>query len=552
MKTKSSRFVWGLTFLLLINVFACSRSTQAPADRESAASLPEQVKAAATPIAGQKDSEVSNQLPVRFQSPSYTLNKESAAEDVLDVEDEFIVKVGADISSTSGSVVLRDIMKQLAALKSMNVSWASDVDQYSYVDVDIRADDDFFQSIDNLLRQRDYFHEVHGNTIVIKYKETRKFHVAMPFLNSNYSSSVGAKVSDNSQSKIDSNNNAFDIWANIKANLDQVLQIWEDTAAATAPAPSSTPTAQAGTYGADATTAGSAGATPAPKVSRPQSQKGYYTIDKPVGLITVTAPRNILTKVENYLNNLKTELYKQISIEAKILEVNVEDSTKVGIDWENLLNESPFTINANFGPSSIHQPFGPSSARSFTISGKTFNLLVSAIEKQGRTKILANPRISVMNGQPALINVGKQVTFVKKVTKTTNADLLSTEYEVETQEKTSGIVMSVVPTIMENNEIILNLIPVTSTLQEPIPTQSFGDAQVGLPVVNVREMSTIVRVRQGEMLVVGGLIDSNDDNTDANVPLLGRLPLIGRLFSVESKLKTRKELVILLKPEIIS
>jgi general secretion pathway protein D/MSHA biogenesis protein MshL len=256
--------------------------------------------------------------------------------------------------------------------------------------------------------------------------------------------------------------------------------------------------------------------------------------------------------VENYLNNLKTELYKQISIEAKILEVNVEDSTKVGIDWENLLNESPFTINANFGPSSIHQPFGPSSARSFTISGKTFNLLVSAIEKQGRTKILANPRISVMNGQPALINVGKQVTFVKKVTKTTNADLLSTEYEVETQEKTSGIVMSVVPTIMENNEIILNLIPVTSTLQEPIPTQSFGDAQVGLPVVNVREMSTIVRVRQGEMLVVGGLIDSNDDNSDANVPLLGRLPLIGKLFSLESKLKTRKELVILLKPEIIS
>ena len=557
MKTKSSRFVWGLAFLLLTNVFACSPSAQAPMDRESYASQPEQVKASVTPVTRQDSSEISSQLPVRFQTPSYTINRETAAEDMLGPEEEFIVKVGADISSTSGSVMLRDIMKKLAALKSMNVSWASDVDQYSYVDVDIRADDDFFQSIDNLLRQRDYFHEVQGNTIVVKYKETRKFHVAMPFLNSNYSSSVGAKVSDNSQSKIDSNNNAFDIWANIKANLDQVLQIWEDSSAQTAPAPApATPEAQAGTNAAADATGAATTPAPAPKVSRPQSAKGYYTIDKPVGLITVTAPRNILAKVENYLNNLKTELYKQISIEAKILEVNVEDSKKIGIDWENLLNGGSFDITANFGPSSWRRPFGETGARSFTISGKNFSLMVNAIEKQGRTKILANPRISVMNGQPALINVGKQVTFVKKVTKTTSSEQLTTSYEVETEEKNSGIVMSVVPTIMENNEIILNLIPVTSTVELDadgnIPTQTFGDAQVGLPVVNVREMSTIVRVKQGDMLVVGGLIDSNDDSGESNVPIIGRLPLIGKLFSSENKSKIRKELVILLKPEIIS
>ncbi len=550
MKTKSSRFVWGLTLLLLTNVFACSPSAQAPMDRESAASQPEQVKASATPITSQKDSEISSQLPVRFQSPSYSLNNESTAGDLLGTEEEFTVKVGADISSTSGSVVLRDIMKKLAALKNMNVSWASDVDQYSYVDVDIRADDDFFKSIDNLLRQRDYFHEVHGNTIIVKYKETRKFHVAMPFLNSSYSSSVGARVSDNSQSNIDSKNNTFDIWANIKNNLDQVLQIWENSAAENAPVQPPTPAAQA----AQTSTNSSETTPPAPtpKVSRPQSAKGYYTIDKPVGLITVTAPRNILAKVESYLNNLKTELYKQISIEAKILEVNVEDTKKVGIDWDSLLNGSSFDITANFGPSSFNNPFGELGTRSLIISSKSFNLLVSAIEKQGQTKILANPRISVMNGQPALINVGKQVTFVKKVTKTTSSEQLTTSYEVETEEKNSGIVMSVVPTIMENNEIILNLIPVTSTLEEPIEYKSFGDAQVGLPVVNVREMSTIVRIKQGEMLVVGGLIDSNDDNADSNVPLLGHLPLIGKLFSSENKTKTRKELVILLKPEIIS
>jgi len=514
---------------------------------------PEQVKAA--PAGGQTAPTVSSQLPVRYQNPSYTINKEANSENLLGTEEEFTVKVGADISSTTGPVMLRDIMKKLAALKNMNVSWASDVDQYAYVDVDIRADDDFFKSIDNLLRQRDYFHEVQGNTIVVKYKETRKYHIAMPFINSKYSSSVGAKVTDTSQTKIDSNNNSFDIWANIKNNLDQVLQIWEKTTVA-AP-PSTTPAAPSNTAtdtgtGTTAAATDSTSAQPV-KVSRPQSAKGYYTIDKPIGLITVTAPRNIQTKVESYINNLKKELYKQISIEAKILEVTVSDGKKVGIDWDNLLNESSFNINATFGPSSFSQPFGPSDDRSFTISAKSFNLLVSAIKTQGKTRVLANPKISVMNGQPALINVGKQVTYVKKVTKTVSSDVgATTSYNVETEEKTSGIVMSVVPTILDNDEIIMSLIPVTSDLQEPIDTAQFGDAQVGLPVVNVREMSTIVRVRKGEMLVVGGLINSNDDNNDSEVPFMGRLPFIGKLFSMENNLKSKTELVILLKPEIIS
>lgn len=552
MKTKISRYAWGPTLFLLTILFACSPPPLAPEDRESP-QLAEDTKAAPGDISTTTASASSpSQLPVRFQTPAYTVGGSEEIGDLLGTEEEFTVKVGADITSTSGSVVLRDIMKKLAALKNMNVSWASDVDQYSYVDVDIRADDDFFKSIDNLLRQRDYFHEVQGNTIVVKFKETKQFHLAMPFVNSKYDASVGAKVSDNSTSNITNSGNTFDIWDNVKKNLDVVLQIWESTSASQQPLPAAAdakttpvPAGSTGTSSAEATSA-------APKVSRPQSTKGYYTIDKPIGLITVTAPRPIMEKVESYLDNLKRELYKQISIEAKILEVTVSDERNVGIDWQSLLNDKAIEIKTTFGSSSFSQPFGPSSARSFTITGPTFNLLLSAIEKQGKTKILANPRISVLNGQPALINVGKQISYVKKVTSTTDPTTGQITYAIETASQASGIVMSVVPTIMDNNEIILNLIPVTSTLTEPIATEDFGSAKVGLPVTNVRELSTVVRVKQGEMLVVGGLIDSSDNNNDANVPLLGKLPFIGGFFGVEKKLNTRKELVILLKPEIIS
>jgi general secretion pathway protein D/MSHA biogenesis protein MshL len=545
MKTKRSKYAQGLTAFLLILLYACSSSPHSPAERDAAAKGAGQIKAAAheTSYAANRTSSTPTYsqpatLPVRFQSPSYSLAETGDAVDTFGVDEDFIVKVGADVSSSSGPVILKDILKKLAVLKKMNISWASDVDQYSYVDVDIRANDDFFVAIDNLLRQRDYFHEVQGNTIVVKYKETKKFHLAMPFMKSTYASSVGANVSDTSQSSLKNDGYEFDIWANISKNLDQVLNIWEESAS-NAPQPTEKPKPS----GKKSTTAEPA------KITRVQSAKGFYTIDRPIGLITVTAPRRIINKVETYLNNLKEELYKQISIEAKILEVSISNEREVGIDWESLFNSSPFTFNMAFGSSTVHQPLGPSSERSFTLNAKSFTTLVSAIEKQGKTRVLANPKISVLNGQPALINVGRNVTYIDKVTTTVEDGVVTSN--VTTKDKTSGIVLSIIATVLDNDEIILNLTPVTSQLEEPIVYRDFGDSTVGLPITNVRELSTIVRVKKGEMLVVGGLIDYTNDDDNAHVPLLGRLPLIGRLFSLESKFKTRKELVILLKPEII-
>ncbi|MCK4839749.1 MAG: hypothetical protein KAS94_13180, partial [Desulfobulbaceae bacterium] len=302
MKTKSSIYALGILALLAILLFACAPSANAPTKRDVTANNNEasQLKAAAHQTANANRASSAptysqpTSLPVRFQSPSYNLAETSDAIDSFGIDEDFVVMVGADVSSTTGPVVLKDILKKLAALKKMNISWASDVDQYSFVDVDIRSNDDFFKAIDNLLRQRDYFHEVQGNTIVVKYKETRRFHLAMPFMKSTYNSSVGANVSDTSQSSLSNTGYDFDIWDNIKNNLDQVLNIWEESAS-NAPPPTEESSAEK-----------SKDAKPA-KISRTQSAKGFYTIDRPVGLITVTAPRRIIKKVESYLSSLKEE-----------------------------------------------------------------------------------------------------------------------------------------------------------------------------------------------------------------------------------------------------
>ena len=122
------------------------------------------------PIAPIEQTEKRIQLPIQYQRPSYKIN--NVENNILDeITADIVIKVGASIRSTQGPQPLWDILKRLAALKKMNVSWASDVDRSVYVDVDINANDDFYNAVDNLLRQVDYYHEMNGNTIVVRYKK---------------------------------------------------------------------------------------------------------------------------------------------------------------------------------------------------------------------------------------------------------------------------------------------------------------------------------------------------------------------------------------------
>ncbi|MEW6221485.1 MAG: pilus (MSHA type) biogenesis protein MshL [Thermodesulfobacteriota bacterium] len=497
-------------------------------------------------------------LPVRYLRPAYvTRDNESKKDELATEADRVVIRVGADISSAQGPVPLRDIMKRLAALKSMNVSWASDVDQYALVDVDIRAEDDFFTAVDNLLRQQDYFHEVQGNTLVIKYKETRKFHIAMPFLASTYDSGVGGDVLGSSGKtgsmtgaiRLTSEGNTFDVWDNVKTNLDQILQIWTEEAPAAAPAPVAAPPTPGQ---APAAAAPAAPAAPSPR----PSGKGYYSIDKPIGLITVTAPRPLVEKVATYLDSLKAELYRQVAIEAKIVEVTLDSTDKTGIDWSELLDG--FNVTLTFGGAG-GQIYPNQGVGGRLVSGvsigpdSSFTAFLNALQEQGQTRVIANPRLSVLNGQPSLISVGDNVTFIDKVTKSTSSDTGEVTFTVSTSSVMSGLGLAVTATILDDQEVILSMTPVTSQLTLPIEYRTFGgDSEVGLPQVRLREMATTVRVRSGEMLVVGGLIDSSDDDDESKVPVLGDLPLVDKLFKVETEVKTRRELIILLRPRIIS
>ncbi len=510
------------------------------------------------------------------------------------------LKVGSDISTTGGKVKLRKVMKGLADLKDMNLSWASDVDQDALVDVNIKATDNFWTAIDNLLRQLDYFFEFKNNTIIVRYKDTKRFYLPMPFLTSSYNSDVGGDLLGNDETtaglmkgtvSVKNSDDKIDLWSNIRTNLDKILQLATtrvSTRASTPPGElsqedmarindmclqqfASRPAQQAlcrererakllKSYAekkAKETTPGKQKTAVAAGEAKGSRKGFFYTIDKPLGIVTVTAPRSLLSQVGAYLNAVKKELSRQVIIEAKVIEVTLTDGYKRGIDWSSLLEDSNLSGSISFGSlGKVWPRQGVKLISSVNLTSKDFNLLLNALNRYGSVRVLSNPKISLLNGHPAMITVGESIRYVDSVTSAIDSSTGIITYTVETKSLLSGLGLGVLANITSDDEVVLQLTPVTSKLQEPMAEATFGssgsESKVGLPRISLREMSTMARLKSGQLLIIGGLIDDQTTKEKTKVPVLGDLPFVGKAFQYESKSSEKKELIILLRPQVVN
>lgn len=529
------------------------------------------------------------QLPSRYQNPGYLASRTALGDDLGDTPAEFQIRVGATIKSTSGPQPLWDVLKRLANLKGMTVSWASDVDQNYLVDVDINAQDLFQDAVANLLRQADYFYEMNGKTIVVKNKTTKVFHIGVPYIKGNYISNVGGNFLPKQKGgtldtegtvKLQSDKNEYDLWTNIQKNLDVILDV---AAAERAALAASKEEAAARAAAEEAKQTGQTQSAVEVKAAAKEEgtqraeDGGFYVVDKAVGTITVTAKPSVMATVERYFEDLKKQIYRQIAIEAKIIEVILADRSKIGIDWSSVLEN--FNINGvvRFGDPTFSKvkedgKFDLNSltnvGRVYTIQGLAnnklvrdvgladlnFGALINALDQQGRTKILSNPKLTVLNGQPAVISVGTVTKYISKVEREEDEQNRVT-YSTETDTVTEGVSMGVIATIIDDHNMIMQLTPITSELVGGvINKEKIGNNEemtIGLPVINMREMSTTVRVGDGEMLIIGGLIDSMQGSTEKFAPVVGKIPIIKYLFGYEEKESNKRELVILLAPKII-
>jgi len=412
------------------------------------------------------------------------------------------------------------------------------------------------------LRQLDYFYEMDKETIVVKYKDTLRYQLVMPTLKEEFKTSVGGdligtagkegQITGKTALEVNSRE-PLDFWKSVSDNIQKII----DQGAQRVVAPA-----------AEGQGAQPAGAQPAVAQPAPSYDKGYFMIDKHLGIITVTAPKKTHDHVRDYLENLKKVMYRQVVIEAKIVEVELSDSFKAGIDWSNFMTRT-FSGNIGFGDAASATAAGnvyPYHLRSgdntnvkfinaINLSAQTFSIILEALKTYGKTNVLSNPKLTLMNGHGASITVGENRTYVDKVQSTAD-ETGNVTYTVTTSSVLSGLGMAVMANIINDTEVILYLVPVTTELQafstaEAIEYKTFGNASVGLPRVKLREMATMAKVQSGETLIIGGHIATKKTDTTKSVPLLGDIPGLGWLFKHKSQEITNTELVIFLQPRII-
>ncbi len=420
--------------------------------------------------------------------------------------------VGAEIISKEGKVPLNSVIKELASLRGFSVSWAEDVDQNKEVDVNIKPEDNFWSALNNLLRQLDYFYEVEEDTIIIKYKVSKTYHLAMPFLQEDFSTSVGGNLlgGEETEGKMKGE-------VKLEGKLEKPLNFWKQLE---------------------------------DNLKKIIGDSGSYVIDRPLGIITVTAPQKTHKKVSNYLQNLEKEIYKQVEIEAKIIEVRLDKTHQMGIDWSDVLQRT-FTGTIEFGRLYHYEKF----VKTITLNSQTFSVFMSALDTYGKTNVISNPKITLLNGHGATITVGENVTYINKVESTVDTETDVITYDVSTSNILSGIGLGVVANVINDKEVILYITPLTSELQEPIEYRTFGTtaqgAEVGLPRIKVKDIATLAKIKEGETLIIGGLIDKTKVKNEKKTPFLGDLPLLKNLFTYVSEETISRELVILLRPRII-
>ena len=269
------------------------------------------------------------------------------------------------------------------------------------------------------------------------------------------------------------------------------------------------------------------------------SGEGSFVFNRMASLIFVSDFERNLDAVSTYLELIQNAVNRQVVIEARILEVKLNDNHQTGVDWSAILGTT----------GNIIQSFGTGQGGfNLGVSSDSFTGLVQILSQHGTVNILSSPSVSTLNNQPAVMRVGTQDVFfttTNQVDPTTGAITSSTTTPSTINE---GIVLDVTPQIGSNGIITMNIHP---TITERTGQATSPDG-ISVPIVDVRETDTVIRVADGETAVIAGLMSDRTLQETNKVPVLGDIPLIGRIFR-RTEMETRKtDMVILLSPRILT
>jgi MSHA biogenesis protein MshL len=289
-----------------------------------------------------------------------------------------------------------------------------------------------------------------------------------------------------------------------------------------------------------------------------------FIADPLSGTILVRAMPRELIDIQEYLDSLQASVNRQVIIEAKIVEVRLNDQFQAGINWTSLIDldgGSREIASGVFG-TGLAAPFHNIDNASRDSLGSVFALqahlgdfdaLLELLKNQGDVQVLSSPRVSTVNNQKAIIKVGTDQYFVTDVDVNTDVanGVNNQSADVTLTPFFSGVALDVTPQIDQDGSITLHVHPAISEVKQDdkeISISSQTKFNLPLAASTIRESDTIVRAENGQVVVIGGLMQDLVQDDLSSTPFLGDLPVLGHMFRQTRKVSTKTELVILLRP----
>ena len=278
-----------------------------------------------------------------------------------------------------------------------------------------------------------------------------------------------------------------------------------------------------------------------------------FVTNRSVGLVSVKAKQKNHRMVSSYLSDVLKEANRQVLIEATVVEVGLDHNFNSGIDWKKIAsNGGELVLNQKMTRNNLlasNEQFNIN----FINKSQSLQSTVRLLEQFGQVKVLSSPKIMALNNQPSILKVVDNRVYFRLDVDTTTASGGATATTIETNINTIpvGFMMSVTPFVDEHDDIMLNVRPTISRIirfvNDPNPVLAANQVVSQIPEIQVREIETVLRIKNGEIAVLGGLMQNSEHKNTDQLPWLAKIPVLGALFKGKDNRKRKSELVVFLR-----
>lgn len=433
---------------------------------------------------------------------------------------------------------LSQVLQALNGEQGMNVIVDSEVDLSRPVTLVLNGVD-FEEALDMAVAKgAGYAWRIEGDSLLIRRFEERIYHLDVLDLNGETDIEVGGDmmassvedsgVSGKFELKTKRNNETTDLWTSLEKALEGL-----------------------------------------------KSAEGTLRLNRNAGIVyMIDTPARVAGMVR-FLDSLAESLHRQVFIEAKIMEVQLNDDARYGIDWSsfdidfisksgNLPDQLGLTVNSGLvaksgGAVLLPAPEGESGIPGALIRYNQPGIssvaaIIDFLRTQGDISVLSNPHLTVMNGQSSLMTVGYQFPYGDVDGVDRDIETGITTIGVEIRRAVLGLQLGITPQISRDGVVTLNIVPTITRIQSEenveLPLSSTAVQTISNPVIDLQGLATTVRVRDGDSIVLAGLITQVRNNRREGLPLLGDLPYLGALFQHGQDTTESRELVIVITPHL--